>query len=99
MDLEERRVLPLVERHIFAAEWDKMVADGTAVIPQEIGPALAGMLMYEGGPDVVPPALRAVRTEVASRAYAVHAEKVHGTATPPRSADMVVGSPSISIQS
>jgi hypothetical protein len=46
---------------------------------------LVGMLMYEGGLDVVPAPLREVMREVAPRAYAAHCQLVHGTATPPRS--------------
>jgi hemerythrin-like domain-containing protein len=99
MGLEERLMLPLAGRHIFAAEWEKGVAASAAAIPREIGPVLAGMLMYEGGPDVLPPAMRAVLAEGAPRAYAAYAQKVHGTATPPRSTDVVLGGPSITIQS
>jgi hemerythrin-like domain-containing protein len=98
MGLEERLVLPLIERHIFASEWEKMVADEAAEVPPGAGPVLVGMLMYEGGIDSVPPAIPAVLAEAAPRAYAAYAEKVHGTATPPRSAALVLGSPSISIQ-
>jgi hypothetical protein len=49
------------------------------------------MVMYEGDPEVIqlilsqmPPEMRAVMKEQASRAFASHSERVHGTATPPR---------------
>jgi hemerythrin-like domain-containing protein len=67
MNIEERLVLPLAERHIFASEWQKMVDDGSARIPPEAGPVIAGMLMYEGGLDVAPPELRAPLADRAPR--------------------------------
>ncbi len=98
MGLEERLVLPVVEKHIFASEWDAMVADGATQLPPEAGPVIVGMLMYEGGSDAVVPQVRAIMGEAAPRAYAAYAEKVHGTPTPPRSTDVVLGSPSIAIR-
>jgi hemerythrin-like domain-containing protein len=97
MGLEEKLVLPLAERHIFASEWDKMVADEAASIPPEVGPVLAGMLMYEGGPDVVPPEMRAVLAELAPRAYAAHCQRVHGTPAPPRSTEVGIGTPYVGV--
>jgi hypothetical protein len=69
MGLEEKLVLPITERHVFASEWDTVVANEAASIPPDVGPMLAGMLMYEAGPDVVPWQMRAVLAEVAPRAY------------------------------
>jgi hemerythrin-like domain-containing protein len=97
MELEEKLVLPLAERHIFAAEWEKMVADGAAAIPPDVGPVLAGMLMYEGGLDVVPSEMRAVLAELAPQAYAAHCERVHGTVAPPRSTEVGIGTPYVGI--
>jgi len=97
MGLEEKLVLPLAERHIFASEWDKMVADEAASIPPEVGPVLAGMLMYEGGLDVVPPEMRAALAELAPQAYAAHCERVHGTPVPPRSTEVGVGTPYVGV--
>ena len=85
MSLEEKLALPLVERYIFAAEWEAMIAAGAADIPPETGPLVVGMLMYEGGLDCVPPQMRDVLGEMAPRAYASYCEGVHGTPTPPRS--------------
>jgi len=97
MGLEEKLVLPLAERHIFATEWEKMVADGAAAIPPDVGPVLAGMLMYEGGVDVLPSEMRAVLAELAPPAYAAHCERVHGTAAPPRSTEVGIGTPYVGI--
>lgn len=45
LQLEERLILPVIERHIFASEWQKMVEDGAAKIPAEVVPLVFGMLM------------------------------------------------------
>jgi hypothetical protein len=95
--LEEKLVLPLAERHIFAAEYKSMVAGGSANIPPEAGPVLAGMLMYEGGLDVVPARMRAVLADLAPQAYAAHCERVHGTPTPPRSTEVGIGTPYVGV--
>lgn len=97
MSLEERLILPLAERHIFATEWNDMV-DGTAAeIRPEIALVVAGMLMYEGGMDPLPEPMRAAAAEVAPQAYAAHCERVHGTPTPPRSKDVVIGTPFVGV--
>jgi hemerythrin-like domain-containing protein len=84
LQLEERLILPVVERHIFASEWQKMVEEGAANIPAEVVPLVFGMLMYEGGSDAVPPEVRVVLADEAPQAYAAHCEHVHGTSTPPQ---------------
>jgi iron-sulfur cluster repair protein YtfE (RIC family) len=97
MGLEEKLILPLVARHVFATEWEKMVSDGAASIPPEFGPVLTGMLMYEGGVEIVPPELREVLADIGPQAYAAHSERVHGTPTPPRSTDIVIGTPHVAV--
>ncbi|MGH3164291.1 MAG: hemerythrin domain-containing protein [Trebonia sp.] len=97
MGLEEKLILPLVERHVFASEWQMMVRQGAASIPPEAGPILAGMLIYEGGLDVVPAEMRAATAEIAPQAYAAHCERVHGTPAPPRSTDLVIGTPFVGV--
>ena len=91
MNLEEAHVLHLVEKYIRASEWDLMIEELVAEIPQEDIPLIFGMMMYEGDPDVVqtallhmPPEIRSVMQKRASQAFASHAEQVYGTATPPR---------------
>ena len=97
MGLEEKLVLPLVERHVFATEWEAMVAAGAAAIPTEVGPVLVGMLMYVGGLEVVPPEMREALAELAPKAYAAHCELVHGTPTPPRSGEVGLGTPYVGV--
>jgi hemerythrin-like domain-containing protein len=97
MGLEEKLALPLVERYIFAAEWEAMIAEGAADIPPEVGPLVVGMLMYEGGLDAVPPEMRDVLGEMAPKAYAGYCERVHGTPTPPRSGEVGLGTPYVGI--
>lgn len=55
------------------------------------GTVIAGMLIYEGGLDVVPAQLRDIVAEVAPAAYAAHCERVHGTSTPPLSTQVNAG--------
>ena len=97
MGLEEKLALALVERYIFAAEWEAMIAEGAADIPPEVGPLVVGMLMYEGGLDAVPPGMRDVLGEMAPKAYAGYCERVHGTPTPPRSGEVGLGTPYVGI--
>lgn len=91
MGLEEKLILPLAERHIFATEWEQMVAEAAAGMPPEHGPVIIGMVMYESGLDALPLDLAATLGAVAPAAYAAYAERVHGTATPPRSSDVGIG--------
>jgi hemerythrin-like domain-containing protein len=97
MGLEEKLALPLVERHIFATEWQEMVAGGAADIPPEIGPVLVGMLMYESGIDIVPPEMREMLADLAPKAYAAYCEGLHGTPTPPRSSEVGLGTPYVGL--
>lgn len=97
MGLEEKLALPLVERYIFVAEWEAMIAAGAADIPPETGPLVVGMLMYEGGLDPVPPQMRDVLGEMAPKVYASYCEGVHGTPAPPRSGEVGLGTPYVGI--
>jgi hemerythrin-like domain-containing protein len=90
LGMEERFVLPLIEKHITADEWDGMVAEGAGETPPEQLPLLFGVMMYEGAPSAVQDALnnipeevRPVVTEAAPRMYGDYAERVYGTRTPP----------------
>jgi hemerythrin-like domain-containing protein len=91
MQMEEERILPMVEKYITAAEWNLMVQEGAAETSRENVPLIFGMVMYEGDPEVIrqilsqmPPEMRPLVKEQASKAFASHSERVHGTATPPR---------------
>ncbi|MEV4598099.1 hypothetical protein AB0K15_11895 [Amycolatopsis sp. NPDC049253] len=86
---EEDYVLPLIEQHITAAEWDTMVARGTAELPVEKLPLVLGIMMYEGDPGAVRDALgnlpaeaRGTDAELAPRLYADLAETLYGTRIP-----------------
>jgi hemerythrin-like domain-containing protein len=95
MGLEERLVLPVVERHIFTSEWEAMVQLSVAEIAPEDIPLIFGMALYEGGEEIVPEPLRADILPVAPAVYADYAERLYGTRTPPRSTDVVFGAPHI----
>lgn len=96
LDTEEERVVPLMEKHIAMDEWNKHVAEGIAEIdPQELMVGF-GMAMYEGDEDIIaatvenmPLDVRPVIRDVASKAYAERAKALYGTATPPRSWELV----------
>ncbi|MFI7608081.1 hemerythrin domain-containing protein [Micromonospora sp. NPDC049366] len=91
MDLEEREILPLAEKHVTAAEWKGLGEHGMRHAPKKILPLVFGIAMYEGDPEVVkavlaeaPGPARLIMPILAPRLYASHARRVHGTATPPR---------------
>jgi hypothetical protein len=88
---EEDRALPLIEKHITAAEWGQMLADGAGDVAPEQIPLIFGMMAYEADPDVVrdilaqmPPEVSGMIGDLAPQAYAAHAQQVYGTATPAR---------------
>jgi hemerythrin-like domain-containing protein len=89
MALEEEQVLPLIERHLTAAEWRQVVASSAGDVAPEQMPLIFGMMMYETDPDVVrevvahmPPELGPVIVDAAATAFAEHSMRVHGSATP-----------------
>lgn len=91
MALEEKEILPLVEKHLTQKEWHQLAEHGTAVTPKKDMALVFGMAMYEGDPEVVkavlaaaPLPVRLLAPAMARRQYAAHAKRVHGTATPPR---------------
>jgi hemerythrin-like domain-containing protein len=92
---EEQRVVPLLEEHITAAEWDETMQKGAADVDAESLPLSFGLLMYEGDPQLIertlanlPADARLVIRELAAQAYAEHSRRVHGTPTPPRSTEL-----------
>jgi hemerythrin-like domain-containing protein len=89
--VEEEKALPMIERHITAAEWGRMIAAGAADVDPARMPLMFGLMAYEGDPGTVrdiiasmPPEVSAVIGDLAAQAFAAHAERVHGTATPAR---------------
>ena len=92
--VEEESLLPLIEKYVTAAEWDEMTREAAGDTPQEQLPLILGMMMYEGDPAVIEKVLSQMPADVrpmvegaAHQAFTDHAERVYGTATPPRSAD------------
>jgi hemerythrin-like domain-containing protein len=96
MGVEEELAVPLMGRYITAAEWQAMVESATqGMLPQQLTLGF-GMAMYEGDPAVIdtvlltmPEEVRPVMRPMAAQAYAEHSLKVHGTATPPRSTELI----------
>lgn len=91
MNVEQQHVVPLIERHVTLAEWNRLLQAGVANVDPAGTPLEFGMMMYEGDPDIVqatlstmPDELRSVIEQIASDAFASHAKLVHVTATPPR---------------
>jgi hemerythrin-like domain-containing protein len=96
LDVEEKCVVPLMADYITAAEWNAIVAQGVA--EADPGGLLLGfgMLIYEGDRDLVdaaianmPEDVRPVIREQAEHAFAEHSRRVHGTATPVLSTDLI----------
>jgi len=95
MALEEDEILPLAEQCVTAAEWRLLAAHGHARFSARELPLYFGMAMYGMDPgflrDAVaeaPLAARVLVPRFATRAYARHSMRVHGTATPPRAASV-----------
>jgi hypothetical protein len=97
MHLEERLVLPVVARHVFASEWDTMTEGIEDTLTPDIAPILFGMTLYETDMKAVSPRIPQVMLELAPKAYAAYAERLHGTPSPPRSTDLVLSTPDIRV--
>jgi hemerythrin-like domain-containing protein len=89
--LEEERVVPLIERYITAAEYSRIGEEGAENTPPDLLATTFGMVMYEGDPQVIDAIVAAMPAEIqpiirgaAAAAYAVYAQNLYGTATPPR---------------
>jgi hemerythrin-like domain-containing protein len=87
---EEDEVVPLIGRCVTAAEWAEMLAEGSSGLDPASVPLLFGMLAYDADPWVfrmtveqLPAELQPMIDGLAGKAYAAHAERVYGTATPP----------------
>jgi hemerythrin-like domain-containing protein len=89
LDAEEQHVMPLVEACVTAKEWARIGKAAQRGTPLKDGPRMLGMLAYDGDPDVmrrmlgaVPGPMRGIALGMGRRAYAKHAVRVYGTATP-----------------
>jgi hemerythrin-like domain-containing protein len=95
LSTEEDRVVPLMEQHITAAEWREFLHNESAAVDPEHLPLILGMLLYEGNPESVEHFIAAMSadagpgiTQLAASTFAAHSQRVHGTATPPRSTEL-----------
>ena len=89
---EEERVVPLIEEYLTESEYAKGAQEARAAIPSDLLPMAIGMTIYiyegdPGGIEVIVRALPAGFEDRGAAAYAAYAEKVYGTATPPRATD------------
>ncbi|GAA1530837.1 hemerythrin domain-containing protein [Kribbella lupini] len=91
--VEENYALPLIEKHITAAEWGQMVAAGSSDVPPEQMPLMFGLMAYEADPDTLrdiiatlPREVSAVIGDLAAQAFAEYSVRVPGTPTPQREA-------------
>jgi DUF438 domain-containing protein len=92
MSLEEMSVLPLAEKYLTTGEWVEMAHHSGAAMPAGRMSLIFGMTLYEADPAVMdetlaslPPEVRATLEDEGIRAYALYAERIHGTPTPRRS--------------
>lgn len=99
MGLEEKLVLPVVARHIFASEWAAMEEQAVGSIAPEDAPLVIGMAMYEAERESLPPVFPDEVLDVAPQVYAAHAKRLHGTTTPPRSSELAIGTPPVGVAS
>jgi hypothetical protein len=94
LSTEEDRVVPLMAQYITVAEWHPPMGSELAADPAQFA-LIAGLLMYEGDPHSIdqyvaamPADVRAVIRQLAAKTFAEHSQRVHGTATPPRTTDL-----------
>jgi hemerythrin-like domain-containing protein len=95
LSTEEDRVVPLMEQHITAAEWNEFLKAESAAVEPDYLPLMLGMLMYEGDPESVEQVIATMSADtgpvirqLAAPTFAAHSQRVHGTATPPRSTEL-----------
>ncbi|MGL6235002.1 MAG: hemerythrin domain-containing protein [Segniliparus sp.] len=95
LDTEEGLVVPLMEQRITAAEWTGFLKGESGSVDPDYAPLLLGMMMYEGDPESVEQVIATTSAdtspaikELAASAFAAHSQRVHGTATPPRSTEL-----------
>ncbi|WP_164911859.1 hemerythrin domain-containing protein [Mycobacteroides franklinii] len=95
LSTEESLVVPLLEQHIAAAEWNGLLRKQTSTSDQDSLTLSLGMLIYEGDPDAVdqvignlPADMRTGMKELAESTFAAHSQRVHGTTTPPFSTEL-----------
>jgi hypothetical protein len=95
LNTEEDRVVPLMEQQITAAEWNEFLQNESAAVDPDHLSLVLGMLMYEGDPESVEQVIATMSADagpvirrLAAPTFAAHSQRVHGTATPPRSTEL-----------
>ncbi|MCX5045858.1 hemerythrin domain-containing protein [Aldersonia sp. NBC_00410] len=89
LEAEETRLLPIMARHVTAAEWDHFTELGMSSIPKRMTLVGFGMMLYEGDPDVIAlesaklsAPVRVVLPPLARRSFRRYASRIHGTPSP-----------------
>jgi hemerythrin-like domain-containing protein len=89
LDAEEQRLLPIAARNLSQEEWDALGEVGRSKVPRKERSLVFGMFGYDGDPEVLasmladaPAPVRWLVPRLGRRAYARHAARVYGTATP-----------------
>jgi hemerythrin-like domain-containing protein len=85
LDLEEREILPLAERHVTVAEWNSLGEQGVDEMDQKQLPIIFGAILEECTPDErramlakVPLPVRLVLRTVGARQYRRYVTRVRG---------------------
>ena len=96
MAYEERHVVPLMEDHVSLSEWRTCVAASAAGVEPRAMPVVFGASMYEADEDLLdltiasmPANVRSGMKELAAQAFSDYATLIHGTASPPRSTELL----------
>ena len=76
-------------------EWKEFLEQESAAVDPEHLPLMLGMLMYEGDPESIEQVIATMSADtglvirqLAAPAFTAHSQRVHGTATPPRSTQL-----------
>ena len=85
LDLEEREILPLVERHVTVAEWNSLGEHGIEEMDRKMLPILFGAILEDATPDErrallakQPLAVRVLLRVVGARQYRRFVSRVRG---------------------
>jgi hemerythrin-like domain-containing protein len=88
---EETHLLPIMARHLSAAEWATFTEQGMSSIPKRLMALGFGMMLYEGDPEVIgielqhaPAPVRRLLPPLGRAAFRRYARRIHGTPTPER---------------
>lgn len=78
MSVEESRALPMVEKHVTAAEWQRMAEVGRSHVPPEDFPLVVGMMTYAALESAAQMPLSDFE-RFSLRAFVFYSERVHGS--------------------